>query len=101
MELLTVQETAAILRVSPATVRRYIASRRLPAVRVGRALRVSKEDVEGLCQANEADEDKLFTHNDPLWNLVGIAASDEDGPTDVSANKLKYLAEAFADLHDE
>ncbi len=30
---------------------------------------------------------------DPLWNIVGIGAS--SGPTEVSANKHAYLAEAY------
>ena len=36
MELLTVDEVAQLLRVSPLTVRRHIASGRLPALKVGR-----------------------------------------------------------------
>ena len=43
MELLTVRETAAILRVAPITVRRYIATGRLPAVRVGRNVRIDRD----------------------------------------------------------
>ncbi|MCL5958679.1 MAG: hypothetical protein M1358_05060 [Chloroflexi bacterium] len=35
--------------------------------------------------------------DDPLWKLVGIGAS--KGPGDVSKNKHKYLADAYADLH--
>ena len=31
--------------------------------------------------------------NDPLWGIVGIGAA--AGPTDVSSNKHKYLAEAY------
>jgi excisionase family DNA binding protein len=48
MELLTVQETARLLKVTPTTVRRYIAARRLPAVKVGRGVRVRKEAVADL-----------------------------------------------------
>jgi excisionase family DNA binding protein len=48
MELLTVQEVARFLKVNPMTVRRYIASGRLPAVRVGRRVRVSREAAEAL-----------------------------------------------------
>ena len=51
MELLTVAETAAYLKVSTVTVRRYIASKRLPCVRVGRNIRVRREDVESLPDA--------------------------------------------------
>ena len=38
-----------------------------------------------------------LTANDPLWDIVGMGHS--EGPTDVSTNKRKYLAEAAADLH--
>jgi hypothetical protein len=36
--------------------------------------------------------------DDPLWKIIGLA-KDKDGATDVSSNKYKYLAEAYADLH--
>ena len=43
--------------------------------------------------------------DDPLWRIVGLAGNDEDldpnRPTDVSSNKDKYLAEAYADLHED
>lgn len=34
--------------------------------------------------------------DDPLWRIVGMAGFDLDRPTDVSADKHKYLAEAYA-----
>ena len=46
MDLLTVHETAAMLKLNPETVRRHIASGRLEAVRVGRRVRVRREAVE-------------------------------------------------------
>ena len=46
MELLTVAEVAAMLKVSAITVRRHIASGRLAAVRAGRRVRVLRESVE-------------------------------------------------------
>ena len=102
MELLTIQETADILRVSQVTVRRFIKSRRLPAVRVGRALRVKREDVEKLPMAVDPDLERLanakpFTMDDPFWNLVGMYSSEED--RDISRDKYKYLADAYEDLH--
>ena len=101
MELMTIKETAAFLKVSPITVRRYIVARRLPAVRVGKGVRVKKEDVEKLPTPIEIEtatrRGKIFTKDDALWNLVGIA--DKDVPSNVSENKHKYLAEAYADLH--
>jgi excisionase family DNA binding protein len=110
MELYTVRETANLLRVSEITVRRYIADGRLPAVRVGRSVRVEKEAVERLPNPVKPVEPReksprkrrkprYFTEDDPLWKLVG-AFDDPEGPTDVSENKGKYLAEAALDLHE-
>lgn len=36
---------------------------------------------------------------DPFWNIIGIAAGPDDGVTDVSTNKHKYLADAYAATH--
>jgi hypothetical protein len=41
------------------------------------------------------------SEDDPLWNIVGMVGDEYDGPTDVSANHDKYLAEAYADLHED
>jgi excisionase family DNA binding protein len=112
MELLTVQETADLLKVSTVTVRRFIADGRLPAVKVGRAVRIEKTDAERVAKpiapkarkarrATPWRRPRAFTHDDPLWDIVGIADSGPDGPTDVSTNKYKYLAEAYADLHED
>lgn len=46
MELLTVNETAKLLRVSPITVRRRIADGQLKAVRVGKGIRVPREAID-------------------------------------------------------
>ena len=102
MELLTVQETAQTLKVNPITVRRYIADGRLAAVKVGRGVRVRKESVEQFVEPIEpkiaptrraAARGRPFTMDDPLWGIVGIGRS--TGPTDVSENKHKYLADAY------
>ena len=104
MELMTIQETAAILKVSPVTVRRYITARRLPAVRVGKGVRIRREDVENLptpieAQINIGRRTKLFTKDDSLWNLVALV--DKKVLSDVSKNKYKNLAEAYSDLHKQ
>jgi hypothetical protein len=39
---------------------------------------------------------KPTSADDPLWNIVGIADGPDDGVTDVSENKHRYLAEAYA-----
>lgn len=103
---MTVQEVAETLRVSPMTVRRYIASGKLAAVRVGRGVRVDQAAVdrfvEPVVPTTESDEEAgeagVLTFDDPFWNLVGIM---KDGPPDLAANHDKYLAEAYADLHRE
>jgi excisionase family DNA binding protein len=105
MELLTVQETAEILRVAPITVRRFIAAGRLTAVRAGRGVRVRRESVDELIQPVETSgsaqptekpkagalKGRPLTFDDPLWELVGSATDAE--PTDAS-RKYEYLAEA-------
>ena len=98
---MTIQEAADALRVAPVTVRRYIRSGRLRAVRVGRGLRVEKDDVETLPEPEAVDRDveailrnaKPITEDDPLWSLIG--AIKDDPATDISANIHKYLDEAY------
>ena len=46
--LLTVPEVAALLRLSPRSIRRLIDDGRLPIVRLGRAIRIRPQDVEAL-----------------------------------------------------
>jgi excisionase family DNA binding protein len=106
MELLTVPETAQLLRVSPMTVRRFIADGRLPAVRVGKGLRVRREAIKRLAKpvAPTVPErprqsfGRPTSADDPLWSIVGIGHSDGSG--DVARNHDRYLAEAYADRHD-
>jgi excisionase family DNA binding protein len=105
MEFLTVQETADMLKVSPITIRRYIASGRLAAVRAGRSLRIRREAIEDFVtpvEPNHHPDSALkgqpFTFDDPLWDIVGMI--DDDGPADLSVNTDKYLADAYADLHE-
>ena len=103
IDLLTVQETAQLLRVSPLTIRRYVADGRLAAVKVGRAVRIERDAVAQLLEpvmagAPESGDRAIaakgrFSRSDSLWNIVGIAES--DGPGDVSDDKHKYLADAY------
>jgi hypothetical protein len=44
------------------------------------------------------DYGKPFSFDNPLWDIVGII---KDGPSDLAENHDKYLAEAYADLHEE
>lgn len=45
-QILTLQETARLLKVSQATLRRWIKSGQIPAFRIGRAFRVRLADIE-------------------------------------------------------
>lgn len=66
-------------------------------------LRRDGEDLVELRPAKPAKKagarGKVFTKDDPLWDIVGLL-KDDGGPTDVSANVDKYLAEAYADTHE-
>ena len=48
---LTVKETAVALSLSPATVRSWIAARRLGYIRLGRAIRVPTEEISRILTA--------------------------------------------------
>ncbi|MCF8471361.1 MAG: helix-turn-helix domain-containing protein [Sphingomonadaceae bacterium] len=60
--LMTVEEVAAYLRVSTKTVRRQIAAGHIQAIRIGRSIRVSPEELACLgrikyqCDSNSNDE---------------------------------------------
>ena len=102
-ELLTVQEVAKFCKVHEATIRREIASGKLLSVRVGRSVRVRKEDLEVYLAlkivprngtASGEVEHRPFTMEDPFWKIVGMI--DDDGPDWVSSDKRRALAEAYA-----
>jgi excisionase family DNA binding protein len=50
--LFTVPEAARLLRLSPNTLRQWIWQRRLPIVKLGRAVRIRKTDLENLIESN-------------------------------------------------
>jgi excisionase family DNA binding protein len=107
MELLTVKETAEMLRVSTVTVRRYIASGKLAAVRVGRNIRIRRKDAESVIKPSLSGVDTRFAgkseewllENHPLMQSRGFIK--DDGPDDYSINHDKYLADAYADTHED
>lgn len=84
--LLSVKQVAFMLRVHPLTVRRYIASKRLKAVKVGGNVRVEEKALEDFHKDVETPEptakvfkntrllDKQFTRDDPLLRLEGRGA---------------------------
>jgi excisionase family DNA binding protein len=64
--LLTVPQVAAELQVTAQTIRNWIDHGTLPAVRIGRAYRVKREDVDALLDRASADSTSLATRRD-LW----------------------------------
>lgn len=103
-EMLTVEEIARTCRLHEMTIRRHIAEGKLKAVRVGKRVRVRKEDLEAymtpaVSGGKQADRHKSrprgqpITADDSLWNIVGIASSKR--PTGVSGRKYDYFTEAF------
>jgi excisionase family DNA binding protein len=65
-QLLTVPQVAAEFQVTPQTIRNWIDHGTLPAVRVGRAFRVKREDVDALLERASADSGSLATRRS-LW----------------------------------
>ena len=51
-DLLTVPETADLLRVKPSTIRAWLHQRRIPFVKLGRVVRIRRCDAEALVAAS-------------------------------------------------
>jgi len=51
-DLLTVKQTASILGLQESTIRKWVLSRRLGVVRLGRSVRLRRDEVEALIKAN-------------------------------------------------
>jgi len=56
-----------------------------------------KKERRGNAPARARGRSRVFTLDDPLWTIVGIATG--AGSENVSGNVDKYLAEAYADDH--
>lgn len=86
--LLSVKQVAFIFRVHPLTIRRYIKSGKLKAVRVGGNVRIKESDVQSfhadlqtaspqqsiIVNAKKPQEQQ-FSYNDPFLQLNGKGAS--------------------------
>jgi excisionase family DNA binding protein len=53
--LLKTKEAAQLLNLSENTIRQWIWQRRLPVVRIGRAVRLRREDLEQLIERNREE----------------------------------------------
>jgi excisionase family DNA binding protein len=99
VELLTVRETAQILKVAPITVRRYIASGRLAAVKIGRGVRIRREAIEGLLTpVASVPLGEPTSEDDPLWQIVGMADSgpvQEEAPPSAPVDDAEMPGQRF------
>jgi excisionase family DNA binding protein len=66
LQLLTVPQVAEEFQVTAQTIRNWIDHGVLPAVRVGRAFRVRRQDVDALLERASADSRSLATRRD-VW----------------------------------
>jgi excisionase family DNA binding protein len=96
-ELMTVGEVARLCQIHEVTVRRHIRNGRLRAVRIGRSLRVRRDDFERYVEDEPTDprrDWKPLAPDDPIFRLIGIASVPE--AADVSSNKHAALADVYA-----
>ncbi len=53
MELLTVEETAKYLKMSPQVIRRWLREKKLPGVKIGKEWRIDKADIDALMKKDK------------------------------------------------
>lgn len=86
--LLSVKQVAYIFKVHPLTIRRYIKSGKLKAVRVGGNVRIKESDVQNfhadltiappqqsIIVNAKKNQEQQFSNNDPFLQLNGKGAS--------------------------
>ncbi|NOX63124.1 MAG: helix-turn-helix domain-containing protein [Chloroflexi bacterium] len=96
-EFLSVKQVAQLLRRSETTVRRYIRSGKLEAVRVGRHVRVPREAVEALMLGEATDFREPAR---PLYRTANdlTARLDESPPVAVSSRGARTREEIIRDF---
>lgn len=104
LELLTIADVARLCRVHAVTVRRSIAAGAIPAVRVGRGVRVRRQDLAKYLGANgqpaeieqpAATRPRYLTGDDSIWDIVGMVEG-VPGEDWVSGDKHRALTDAYA-----
>jgi excisionase family DNA binding protein len=74
-EFLSVEEIARMLGLHEMTVRRHINQGRLKAIRVGRKVRIRKEDLEEFLRASNLPKEEEGTHYAPEQVKAAILAA--------------------------
>jgi excisionase family DNA binding protein len=65
-QLLTVEQIAAEFQLTPQTIRNWIKSGALPAIKVGHVYRVRREDLDTMMRRHQGETAPLGIHRD-LW----------------------------------
>lgn len=90
--LLTVAETARLLRRSTEQVRRYLREGELPGRRLGGQWFVDREDAEAFARQRRDGTEFLrrlaASDPDPLREVIAIGGS---GGSDIGAGRLRYM----------
>lgn len=84
--LYTTKQLSFILKVHQLTIRRYIREKKLTAIKVGGAVRITEDSLQKFQKSYTADAKrqtrllsapvkKIFTLSDPLWRLEGYGTS--------------------------
>jgi excisionase family DNA binding protein len=65
-EIITVEQLAGELQLTPQTIRNWIRTGILPAVKVGHVFRIKRSDVDTMLTRHQAETAPLGSHRD-LW----------------------------------
>jgi len=83
-EFLTVAEVAATLKLNQQTVRNWIDQGSLPALRIGRRVRIRRSDFERLIEAGATRADATQAQPGPsaedFWGGEPVGAADSERP---------------------
>lgn len=94
--LLTAEEVAERLRVNVNTVRRYIRSGRLPAIRLGKGYRIRSEDLEAFLRSLMTNGNREVEDEDEEPLSPGDLAALQRGMEDIKAGRYVTLEELDA-----
>lgn len=103
-EYLTVAEVAALLKLNQQTVRNWIDASSLPAVRVGRRVRIKRSDVEAMVDRGYTAKPAVEPDAEARRRLgaasaaVTAAASESDAVLTAALVELSDAALALADV---
>ncbi|MEW6522831.1 MAG: helix-turn-helix domain-containing protein [Bacillota bacterium] len=78
--LLTIEEAAEYLRVTPATIYRWCRSGKLPAIKVGKQWRLSVNDLKDWLEQQKDDEPGVVDFGSVPEHILGLVSSPEQAP---------------------